>query len=378
MKIILNISNLYVGGSVQVAISFLNELKYLKEKNIYHIFLSKPIDTQILKSSFSNKFNFYLIKNSPAPLKTRLTITKQLSELEKTINPDIVFTLFGPSYWKPHNKNLVGFADPWILNKKSNAYNELTTFNKIRTKLSNFYKIYYLKKEANYFIIETKDGKNKLSKLLRIPDNKIFIVSNSYSDIFSNKNFLSKRNKFYIKLPNKEKKEFRLMLISHNYPHKNLRIIKKVIPLLRLHKIKFIITIDDKEYKNMFHGLDKDVINLNPIKINSCPSIYSQCDALFLPSLLEVFSASYLEAMKMKVPILTSNYSFAKDVCGNAALYFDPLNPNDIAEKIIKLENNKKIRLDLIEKGQIRLNRFETSRSRAEKYIKILDKLSKI
>ena len=168
------------------------------------------------------------------------------------------------------------------------------------------------------------------------------------------------------------------MLISHNYPHKNLRIIKKVIPLLRLHKIKFIITIDDKEYKNMFHGLDKDVINLNPIKINSCPSIYSQCDALFLPSLLEVFSASYLEAMKMKVPILTSNYSFAKDVCGNAALYFDPLNPNDIAEKIIKLENNKKIRLDLIEKGQIRLNRFETSRSRAEKYIKILDKLSKI
>ena len=168
------------------------------------------------------------------------------------------------------------------------------------------------------------------------------------------------------------------MLISHNYPHKNLRIIRKIIPLLKSYKVKFIITIDDKEYKNMFCGLNKDVINIRPIKLNSCPSIYSQCDALFLPSLLEVFSASYLEAMKMKVPILTSNYSFAKDVCGNAALYFDPLNPIDIADKIIKLVKNEKLRINLIEKGQLRLNKFETSRSRAEKYIKILNKLSKI
>ena len=378
MKIIINLSNLYVGGGVQVAISFLNELKSLKQKNIYHVFLSKPIKSQLIKKSFSNNFNFYNIEHSPASLKKRFSTIKRLSNLENIINPDIIFTLFGPSYWRPQNKNLMGFADPWVLNKKSTAYQELNIFNKIKTKLRNFYKIYHLKKEANYFIIETKDGKDKLSNLIRTPDKKIFVVSNSYSDIFSNKDFLSKKNKFYIKLPNKEKKEFRLMLISHNYPHKNLRIIRKVIPLLKSFKIKFIITIDNKEYKNMFSGLNKDVINLGPIKLNSCPSIYSQCDALFLPSLLEVFSASYLEAMKMKVPILTSNYSFAKDVCGNAALYFDPLNPEDIADKIIKLVNNEKLRIHLIEKGQLRLNRFETSRSRAEKYIKILDKLSKI
>ena len=167
------------------------------------------------------------------------------------------------------------------------------------------------------------------------------------------------------------------MLISHNYIHKNLKIIRDLIPLLKSYKIKFILTIDDVEFKKMFEDLSDHVVNLSPIKLNSCPSVYFQCDALFFPTLLEVFSASYLEALKMQKPILTSNYSFAKEICGNAALYFDPLNPKDIAEKIIRLVNDKKFKLQLIKNGKIRINHFETSRSRAEKYLKILDKLTR-
>ena len=50
---------------------------------------------------------------------------------------------------------------------------------------------------------------------------------------------------------------------------------------------------------------------------------------IFLPTLLKVFIAAYPEAMKIEKPIMTSNYSFATDVCQDSALYFDPLDSKD-------------------------------------------------
>ena len=55
---------------------------------------------------------------------------------------------------------------------------------------------------------------------------------------------------------------------------------------------------------------------------------------MFLPTFLECFSASYAEAMLMKKPIITSNLGFAQNVCKDAAVYFDPCNPEDIIDKI--------------------------------------------
>jgi len=371
MKIIINLSNLYYGGGLQVAISFLNELRFIEADNEYNIFLSKPIDSQIEKKIFPENFKFFFIPKSAAYLLTRFIITKKLTELENYINPDIVITLFGPSYWKSKAKNLMGFADPWVLNYNSVAYKELKFFQRIKRRLLNIYKIYYLKRETEYFVIETNIAKSKLINLLNISDNKVFVVGNCNSHFFNDKELLNDNNENFINLPKKEINEFRLLLISHNYPHKNLKIIRDVIPLIKSYNIKFILTIDSKDFDNLFYGLNDYIINLGPVNVKSAPSIYSQCDALFLPTLLEVFSASYPEAMKMNLPILTSNYSFAKDVCKDAALYFDPLDPKDIADKIKELINNKRLNKFLIENGNKRIQKFENAKSRAKKYLEI-------
>ena len=375
MKIIINVSNLYYGGGVQVAISLLNELRFIEANNEYNISLSKPIDQQIDKKLFSKKFRFYIIPKSDSYFKTSIETIKKLDKLEHQLSPDIVITLFGPSYWKPKVKNLMGFADPWILNKNSVAYKELNFFQRIEKRLMNFYKVYCLKREANYYVIETDNAKIKLLNLLKTKDDQVYVISNCYNHVFNNKELLNYDSKDFIKLPKKELDEFRLVLISHNYSHKNLKIIQKIIPLIKSYNVKFVLTIDHKNYDELFYGMDNHVINLGPIQIKSAPSIYSQCDALFLPTLLEVFSASYLEAMIMQIPILTSNYSFAEDICKDAALYFDPLNPIDISEKIIELKNIKKLQKLLKENGNKRIQNFETASSRAKKYLKICNML---
>ena len=378
MKMIINTSNLYVGGGLQVAISFINELMHLNKNHEYYIFLSPLVKKQIEEKNFSNNFHFYLIEKSPSSLKTRRKVVKKLDNLENDICPDIVFSIFGPSYWKPKSKHIMGFAVPWLLQKESVAYNELTLDARIKMRSWVEYISYYTKRDASEYIIETSDGKERLSKVLGIEKNNISVVGNSYSSIFDNQVYLSEDNPNYIKLPVKETSEFRLLLISHNHPHKNLKIINKVLPLLRGYNIKFILTIDDSSFKALFQKNEKQILNIGPVKQKSCPSLYQQCDALFLPTLLEVFSASYPEAMKTEKPILTSNYSFATDICADAALYFDPLDPKDIAEKVKKLVDDKSLQNNLVAKGKKRVKEFETARSRAEKYIALCEKIVKL
>jgi glycosyltransferase involved in cell wall biosynthesis len=92
---------------------------------------------------------------------------------------------------------------------------------------------------------------------------------------------------------------------------------------------------------------------------------------MFLPTLLECFSASYAEAMKMGLPILTSDLKFAREVCGDAAVYFDPVNAGDIAEKILELYDNPENQARMRARGFRRLKDFGTSQERAARYLEI-------
>ena len=377
MKILINTSNLSVGGGMQVALSFINELNYLELNNEYHIFLSAAIEKQIDQFIFPSNFHFYLIEKSPASLKYRKLIVSKLNQLERKIKPNIVFTVFGPSYWKPKSIHLMGIADGWLYNPKTVAGKGLSVKKRIKGKLLIQYKVFYIKRDAQYFVVETNDAKKKIIDNLFIDENIIFVVGNTYSAVFDNFNKSGDTDKGFLKLPSKKEGAFRLVLISHNYAHKNLKIIREVVPYLSEYNVEFVLTIDDASYQNLFYDMKNAVVNLGTVNQSNCPSIYEQSDALFFPTLLETFSASYPEAMKMEIPILTSNYSFAKDICGDAALFFDPLNAKDIACKIKMLIDNKSLRTDLVNKGIKQLKAFETSRSRAEKYLSLCENIIK-
>ncbi|UPT76866.1 glycosyltransferase [Sulfurovum sp. XGS-02] len=372
MKLIINTSNLYVGGGLQVAISFINELRLLDVDYDFHIFLSKAANKQIDQKSFPSNFNFYLIEKSPSSLAHRKEIIKQLDKLEESIQPNVVFSIFGPTFWTPKTVHVMGFALPWLINPDSSAFGQLSFLKRVKKRIENLYKAYFIKKNADFYVTETEDTKFRLSKFHKINEDKIFVVGNTYSSYFNepiNQN---------TSLPERQISEFRLVTISHNYPHKNLKIIKEIILYLKEQPIqyKFILTIDQESYESLFSDVQDYVITLKPINTDLCPSVYDQCDALFLPTLLECFTASYPEAMKMKKPILTSDLSFAKDICKDSALYFDPLDAKNIADKIIELSTNKQLQNDLIVKGAERLSEMETAESRAKKYLKICENIA--
>ena len=364
MKLIINTVNLKIGGAFQRSISFLNELRSVGSDE-YHVFYNEDIGEQIDVNSFPKNFMFYLFKHSPASVRYRRKTTKQFNNLEEKINPDVVFSFVGPCYWRAKSPHLVGFGVPHIV------YDDYVYVKKYswRVKLEMMYKKWWTKNEADYYVVQTKDVKDRLAEKINVSTSKIHVVSNGVGVQY-------KHVEPKVKPKTKVKK---LLMISTFRPSKNFEIINDVILYLENDKFdyEFYITIKDEDYQRVFKGKEKWVKNHGHVYARECPDLYNDCDAMFLPSHLECFSASYPEAMKMNRPILTSNFSFAKTVCEDAAIYFDNLKPKDIAEKIKTLFHDKEVYNDLVLKGKERLKFFDDSTGQAKKYLKICKEIIK-
>lgn len=373
MKIIVNTSNIVVGGGVQVALSLINEFNALGVEHQFVIICSNGIAQQINQKEFSTNFKFYYINSSPARLISRKKIVNKLERIEFIEKPDVVFSVFGPSFWTPKAKHLMGFALPTLVYPESIYFQKLSLKKKIEVYFRVKYRRHFVIKNSNYYWCETKDVKDRMSRLLNISEANITVIGNTYSSFYKKTPYSKK-----ISLPKREKEEFRLITISSNYPHKNLIIIKKVAEILINKKIKFFLTLPETDFKVLFgENNNLGIINLGVVEAKDCPYIYEQCDAMLMPTLLECFTATYPEAMVMRKPILTSNLSFARDICEDAACFFNPNDANDIAEKILNLVNDNIFYNSLIDKGLLRVSSFPSAKTRGIEILKTLSKIDK-
>lgn len=106
-----------------------------------------------------------------------------------------------------------------------------------------------------------------------------------------------------------------------------------------------------------FHVKD-DVLFLDFIGDEELPSLYKNALFFILPSLYEGFGLPVLEAMINECPVIISNVSSLPEAGGDAALYVDPENVKDIAEKMGTLLSNPVLREDLIQKGLKQVKKF--------------------
>ena len=75
--------------------------------------------------------------------------------------------------------------------------------------------------------------------------------------------------------------------------------------------------------------------------------------------------------MKMEKPIITTDMGFAHTICENAALYFEPLNPEDATKKISHLVDHPELQKELVTNGKEVMKNFNTAEERAKKYLDI-------
>lgn len=354
-QILINLSNLNIGGAYQRAVSFIKNWSDYSVDRALLVCRADMIE-DILKMTSLSKLEVVEVTYSPADImygwRTRVILNKIVAEY----NVKVAFSFVGPAYWRPKCYHIVGFGVPHIVYKDLPYVKALSVKSKLRFAIKRF----VTRVEADHWIVQTKDVQSRLTTQLKVELDKVSIVTNGPGRQFDN-----------LERKRRTAHEFRLITPTTYRPSKNLEIISQIAPLLEKEKVMFYVTLDEISYQLLFRE-NKNVINLNKISPVDLPKVYSEVDALFLPSYLECFSASYVEAMLVGIPIIASDLPFARTVCEDAAIYFDCDNQKDAFMSIINLKNNQTKIEEIVTKGFKKLESFDTSYEQYKKYLKII------
>jgi glycosyltransferase involved in cell wall biosynthesis len=112
-----------------------------------------------------------------------------------------------------------------------------------------------------------------------------------------------------------------------------------------------LITGESTEFFERVRGAGERIHLTGFVSHHELLSLVGHADALIMPSLYEGFGLPPVEAMAAGVPVVVARAASLPEVCGDSALYFDPLDVEDIAAKLVLIASDAELCLQLREKG---------------------------
>lgn len=172
-------------------------------------------------------------------------------------------------------------------------------------------------------------------------------------------------------LPKRRENVFNIFYLTRYYPHKNIEIFIDLFIKYRseLKDVVLYLTIDKNQHpfaqkllKSISDNrLSENIVNIGPIQQKDIAGYFKSMHAMVMPTTLESYSGSYLEAMAFECPILTSDLDFAHEVCGDAALYFDPWSVDSLYTALRGIIEEPELAKILISRGANILKRNSRS-----------------
>jgi glycosyltransferase involved in cell wall biosynthesis len=107
---------------------------------------------------------------------------------------------------------------------------------------------------------------------------------------------------------------------------------------------------------------DPRVITTGAISDGELGALYSHAHAFVFPSLYEGFGIPPLEAMSLGCPVVVAQAASIPEICGDAALYFDPCDIPSITTALQRILSEEALRETLRQRGAIRVGQFTWER----------------
>jgi glycosyltransferase involved in cell wall biosynthesis len=178
-----------------------------------------------------------------------------------------------------------------------------------------------------------------------------------------------------------------LLCLTRYYPHKNLEVLLELGRKLQDQGAPFavILTVSPDEGREVVsllrrirrEGLEDVLVNLGTVPMERVPALHRACDGLLLPTILESFSGTYVESMHFGRPVFTSDRDFARDVCGEAAFYFDPHSPDDILSVLRRAFSEPAELARRVEEGRRRCKGFPSWPEVTARYVALLEAVAR-
>jgi glycosyltransferase involved in cell wall biosynthesis len=234
---------------------------------------------------------------------------------------------------------------------------------------------------ASFILTGTSAGKNEIVHYYRVNPDNVLVVPFPAPAFPSEDHhrFPDVREKYGIR------GDF-LFYPAQFWPHKNHVNVLIALALLKRERgitIEMVFTGSDKG--NAQHviekiaelGLQDQVHMLGFIPREDLRALYSKAQALTFATFFGPDNIPPLEAFALGCPVIASRVSGAQEQLGDAALFFEPSDPQDLASAILTLLHDRQMRAQMVRKGS-ELAKMRTPQSYVDQVCSILDNFASV
>ena len=220
-------------------------------------------------------------------------------------------------------------------------------------------------KRALKIIVPSNYVKDQIVKVFKVNPSRIIVTYEAAEEEY-----------FKNRLPSTVHRLPTLLYVGNAYPHKNLNRLLAASKILytkyQIPNTNLLLICPRDIFWQRLDGeikarnLEGKVRLMGYIRVGELTKLFVKASAYVFPSLSEGFGIPGLNAMAAELPVACSDIPTFKEVYGEAAIYFNPHDPKDIAFKIKKVLTDLSTRSDLIEKGRIQAKKYSWQKMAAQ------------
>lgn len=365
-----------MGGSINAGLGrysfeLLIHMIELNPNNQYFVFYNK--------SNYNSKDLSALKKLGAELVETNIrhySFGEQLS-LPKILNKYDLDLMHFPNFNVP-----LRYKKPYVVTIHDMVHHKISGHKKSR--VWKFYAYQYLIKKAadnaKLIITVTESAKKEIVKYLEVNPEKIVVTYEAPTDQeVVPANIEKVKEKYLLSRPY-------FLFVGTLERKKNIPMLAKAFDLF-LSKYKFDMDLViagkvDVHYPEIKDQI-MDISHRNRLVLTGYvededqAALYQGAYAFITTSLHEGFGLPGLEAMRYGLPVLASNTEVFNEVYDNGAIYFDPLDPEDIAEHMKLVSQDTQFHAQMQQKSIARVQYFdwtETAKQTLEVYNKAVGK----
>ena len=150
------------------------------------------------------------------------------------------------------------------------------------------------------------------------------------------------------------------IVVGSNSLHKNLKVVLAANEFLD--KKRYEIVLVGGDFSRVFQSTNLEfapnIKKVGYLSNQELKALYCEAMGLIFPSLYEGFGLPLVEAMTSSCPVICSDIPSSREVCGEAALFFDPKQSEDLANKLGMILNSPFLIGELKERGKLQSRNF--------------------
>lgn len=367
-RVLVDMSNLVVGGGLQVGASFLDELSRIRADEASHERWPWLADIVVEASE-------QVVANSTtrgAGLRVDVVNGRpgaRLRRLPRRPEFDVSFTVFGPDYGpRRARRRVVGFADVTSLFPEFAGIRGARplAMHAVRRRVSR--RIFLT---AERIVAESAHVTAALHERWGIDPARLRVVPNVLNRVFDD---ASQQTPLDLDLDIDGARVFAYP--TRAYPHKNLAVLgaaRRIVTASSGLDVRFALTLTDAEWDQLDAETRNASINVGPLKVTQVPALYAASAGVVFPSLNECFSVTPLEAMRAGRTLVASDRPFAREVADDAAWYVEPTDPASLAAGLVAALSDDAESARRVEVGRQVAAGWPSARDRATAYLDLID-----